>query len=449
MGGDSSLIMPLNFPIGPREIKQRMRSDVKAILPDFDPFLRNSLIDAIITANSGRFFDSYTDFQEVLRQCFVTTATGVFLEIWGSIKDITRLPATSSSGNIVVTGIASTIIPVGTEFRDSQGEIYNTSQTESIINTTQNVTSLTSSGTTALAQTSDAHLLATGVNVTISGAVETEYNGTFTITVISPDTFSYTLLSTTTSPATGVIVSDSTSANIPVVSAETGGNTNLLPGAQVTIVTPIAGADNIAFVDIGSIGGGSDVESDDDLRARILFSWQNPATPFNDSGIELTARTVAGVTRVFIFEPTSETSDPLPGQVKIYFMRDNDENPIPSAAEVEQVKDAILEIKPAHTLSDDVFVLAPTPVVVDFEINSLVPNTQTMKNSIISNLKAFFQDQTSVGVNLTQNAYTCAIQNTIDSESGDIVVSFSLTNPVGDIPVSIGEIAVLGDVVFI
>ena len=74
------------------------------------------------------------------------------------------------------------------------------------------ISSIYRTGAVATATTFDAHGYVTGRVVEISGAVETEYNGAFTITVTSPFTFTYTVVGTPASPATGVI-----SALSPVV----------------------------------------------------------------------------------------------------------------------------------------------------------------------------------------------------------------------------------------
>jgi hypothetical protein len=65
--------------------------------------------------------------------------------------------------------------------------------------------SLTSSSTTATATTSSPHGFSNGNSVTIYGASQTPYNGLFTVTVTSATTFTYTMNTTATSPATGAI----------------------------------------------------------------------------------------------------------------------------------------------------------------------------------------------------------------------------------------------------
>lgn len=67
------------------------------------------------------------------------------------------------------------------------------------------ISSLTCVSTTATATTSIPHSLETGNKVTVSGAVEGNYNVTAQVTVTSPTTFTYTIVNTT-SPATGAPV---------------------------------------------------------------------------------------------------------------------------------------------------------------------------------------------------------------------------------------------------
>lgn len=68
------------------------------------------------------------------------------------------------------------------------------------------LTSVTSSGTTATATSTNQHGLTTGDSVTISGANEAAYNGTFTVTVTNGTVFTYTMLSDPVDTATGTIV---------------------------------------------------------------------------------------------------------------------------------------------------------------------------------------------------------------------------------------------------
>lgn len=66
------------------------------------------------------------------------------------------------------------------------------------------VVSITRSGSTATA-TVTAHGYVTGSAIFITGAVETEYNGGFTITVLTANTFTFTVTGAPATPATGTI----------------------------------------------------------------------------------------------------------------------------------------------------------------------------------------------------------------------------------------------------
>jgi hypothetical protein len=87
------------------------------------------------------------------------------------------------------------------------------------------ITSLTSSGLTATAVTSDDHGLQSGQVATISGSDFPEYNGSFTITVTGSNSFTYTLPVLAVSPAQGTIKLESgtfTSYSEPITETRTG-----------------------------------------------------------------------------------------------------------------------------------------------------------------------------------------------------------------------------------
>lgn len=72
---------------------------------------------------------------------------------------------------------------------------------------------LTQSAGTATFTSVDPHLASTGDNVNIYGATPTDYNGDFNVTVTGANTFTYTINSSATSPATGTIVGSSNSVS--------------------------------------------------------------------------------------------------------------------------------------------------------------------------------------------------------------------------------------------
>lgn len=293
--------MVFNIPDDQQEVIDRSSTDVQNALPASNPFFKNSFLGAIISSFSGRIFDFYLQLNILIRELFVDTATNSFLERWGVYRNVTRNAATKSTGNITATGAPSTSIPISTQLQDAAGLQFITTATVGISNVVISVTSLTRSGGTVTAITASSHEYGSTQTVTVAGAVETDYNGAQSITVIDATTFSYEILTTPTTPATGTITSAADMASLPVESVDFGKANNLASGTQLTFTTPIAGVDDTAIVQFGEVAGGTDLEADEDLRTRIIDVYQNPIAHFNENDIINQAKKVAGVTRVFVF----------------------------------------------------------------------------------------------------------------------------------------------------
>jgi len=134
------------------------------------------------------------------------------------------------------------------------------------------------------------------------------------------------------------------------------------------------------------------------------------------------------------------------GQVRTFFMRDNDADPIPTAGEVQDVKDRLETIRPANTSTGNNIVEAPVPLAVPFVFTEISPNTPTMRAAVDANLGQFFDEQTTPGGATTESAYRAAIQNTVDPDTGETLGAFSLSTPAGDITPNNNAIATLGAV---
>ena len=193
----------LNYPDS-SEILNRIRADIKQLLPDSDPYIVTSILNVIGTANANRMKEIYDQLRLISRDTFVTTAEGPALLERALIEGIIPKSATQSTGNVIFTGTVSTSIPASTSLI-SNGLNYETDSAGTVSNISLSVNTLTSAGGTATATFLSAHGLGSGMEVIISGAVETDYNGTFTITVTSSTTFEYAVSGSPSSPATGTI----------------------------------------------------------------------------------------------------------------------------------------------------------------------------------------------------------------------------------------------------
>jgi hypothetical protein len=185
-------------------------------------------------------------------------------------------------------------------------------------------------------------------------------------------------------------------------------------------------------------------------RQRIITSRGKLEGLFTPEDIELAARSIAGNTRVFVIRPTQTSTVPAIGQTAVYVLRDNDISIIPSQYILDETKAKIIAdaSPPPNMILDDLLVLAPTLVVVDFDFVSLVPDTPTMRVAVENTLTAFFTDTVQFESDVKRDSYRGAIQNTQDPESGQLLESFELSAPTTDITVLEGEIASIGVVTF-
>lgn len=439
--------MPTNFPANRNEILQDMQTDFISEIPESDPFLRESWVRAQLSAQSGRSFDIYTQMTEMLKQMFPNTAEGIFARQWGNLKGIDIESAKSAQGFISATGVASTIIPENTLWASKDGIQYGAINQDYTIDThVVGIESLISSGGIATAETSGIHYYATGMSVTPSGVDQSEYNGTFVITVISPTTYKYDISGSPVSPATGIdMKSTATFVSVEVQAVTEGENTNQDSGAQLTIVSSIPSVDDTVYVQFTELAGGTDAQDDIAYRDSYLPAYQKPVTNFNISNIIAVAKTVPGVTRVYVFRIT-----PQIGDVTIFFMRDKDDDPIPTPSEVAEVKNKLIEITspntPTESNTDGLIVKAPTPREINFTFSSLTPNTATMHDAILETLGQFFIDSVNVSEIIKSELYISEIQRIVDS-SGQSPI-FTLSSPAGDIDINFGEIGVLGQITF-
>lgn len=438
--------MALPLPSTSKEITQRAKVDVRREIAVADPFPRRSYLGAIVTGLANRVFEFYAALREVELEGNPQTAVRN-LKRWASIWRIYTLPGSPASGSIWATcnfAASGSLVPAGTRFVSGGGGVYLSTVDVSFSLVTKALSSLTASAGVATAVSVD-HGFGANAVLGITGASVAGFNiSGFPVTIVDKDTFTFPVDAALSGSAGGSPQAVGYGATIPIVSEGTGADLGQDPGAPLTweAGTP-PNVSSPALVTAPGLVDGTDIESDDELRARMLFRIRNPTAHFNVADIVAKAREVAGVTRVFVQEVTPDV-----GQVTIYFLRDGDSTPIPSPAEVLAVKTAILAIKPASLADADMIVAAPTAVPQAFTFTALSPNTASMRDAIRATLAEFFKLRTSVGVSVAQDAYRSAIFNTRDPVTGDPVASFTLSAPAGAISVSAGQIATLGTVSF-
>jgi uncharacterized phage protein gp47/JayE len=443
--------MALNIPESAAEVVAAAKIDVQREMATSNPFLRNSFLGGIVTGIANRIWDFYYSLKKASLEAMPDTAR-INLDRWVAIWGLTRTVGQTATGTLGIAGTAGNTVPIGHPFVSSSGNTYTATSAGTVALVTVFSASITSlSGTVGTKEVTVVltftHNYSVSNFVWVTGATETEYNTLAKIkSVIDGTSFTYeTVDPITSSPATGSPQFIVAYANVNIQSDESGNDKNLAANELVSLAVPITGIDSDQGVTYGGVTGGTDQETDIALRARLLDRLRNPVSHFNVNEIVATAKAINGVTRVFVDEVTKAGVATV-GACDIYFMRDNDANPIPNGAQVAEVNTAIQAIRPANTAAADVLVLAPVAEPTAFLFNSITPDTTTMRAAVTANLEAFFDEVPEVGVNVVSEAFGAAIFNTVDTTNGQSITSYVLTTPAGDITVTAGKIATLAGV---
>lgn len=233
------------------------------------------------------------------------------------------------------------------------------------------------------------------------------------------------------------VLAEATVADSAVVlsvrAVESGEDGNTLVDVALSFETPIDGIEASGLVTL-EISGGTDLETIEELRQRLLDRMAAPVQGGTQSDYIQWAREVAGVTRAWV--------KPLylgEGTVGIFFTRDNDDSIFPSEVEVEEVSGYIDERRPvtAHH-----YVFAPTAVFVDFTI-SVTPDLQSVKEAVTGELFDMFYREGEPGGTI----YLSHMNEAISLATGE--TDHVLTTPSADYVASNGYLPQLGTVTFV
>jgi uncharacterized phage protein gp47/JayE len=448
--------MPINYPEF-SDLNKQAQAELARQLPDIDPTISGSWARGFTTAGAALAYTVSLTVRDVQTQAFPQTATGEFLEQWGAYEALPRNPAAGAFGNVALPGVVGTIIPVNTSFTAGNGYIYINDVVGSVMRNSILVSTLVRVGSTVTATTPARHGLASNLDVTISGSTPTDYNGTFQIAVTSATAFTYEI-SGTPGVASGTITAASDFATLLITSQTTGFISNLSSGASISLSVPIDGVIEPGYVTFAGLVGGTSIETDAAYRSRILLSRSTVQGVFTPAQVRLAALSLSGNTRAFVTRPSFGVATtpapgfvPIPGQVAIYIVRDNDDNIIPTQPILDATKALIIEngALPATTFEGDVFVFAPNTVTQDFTFSEITPSTATMQSAIIATLQAYFEDTAAFETTIPIETIYGVIANTVDTLTGDSLKDFTLTVPAGDIVLASGDIALLGEITFL
>lgn len=233
------------------------------------------------------------------------------------------------------------------------------------------------------------------------------------------------------------LASDNEPTAAPIRALDPGSGPNLLTGTFLTMVTPIDGVDEGVIVGDPPLQGGTDEETDDELRARVLARIRQPPMGGDQKDYQQWALAVPGVTRAWAAQEMGI------GTVTIRFMMDDLRASLggfPTAYDVQQVSAYLETVRPVT--AKDYFVVAPIPRRVDVYIQNLDPISDSMKAAVQSSLQQMLVDRAAPGQTIYAAWKYQAIMNTAGVES------FDLRYSTDDLMPSPGHMGVLGDVYY-
>lgn len=397
---------------------------------EIDPTIKSSFARASTNSSAAAALSDQEGIQEAERQAFIQTADGEFLEYHCGLNNVVRFDPTASNGFTAAPGTVGTAVPIDTPLTFS-GRSYKVLSDAQVQNYTGSI-SLSWSGGVVTAETDGTHSLSTGLNVVISGATQSAYNGTFTITAISRTKFTYEVSDTLTTDNASY---SSDYALLSIESNGTGSEQNAGSGSIFAIT--VTGLTGEAYAGPDGIDGGLDQETEDDFRARGLESYNATPGIATPPAIKFSAKSIAGNTRVFVVRPDGTSGGtpgqagykPLAGETVVYVLRDNDASIIPTTEKLQETKDKIISDGnwPTFISDDALYLLAPNIDGVDFQFTDTVPNTDTMRASIQSSIPSFFEDAADFETGILLTDIVDFLRTISDTTTGELLTEFRVT----------------------
>ena len=234
--------------------------------------------------------------------------------------------------------------------------------------------------------------------------------------------------------------------------AEVGTPLAITSGVTVASGTPLA------EVADGGVTAGVDVEPDgpewttdlSTFRGRILFRKRNPPHGGAPADYVMWSTDASGVTRVFVERRWAGT-----GTVRVFVVMDDlYANGIPPSGEIARVAAYIATLAPAAAV---VTCAAPVAKVIDVTISGLTPDTVTVRENVLAELRATFRRLSRVAGNDVEIggipflAYPVSFSRSwlwqaVANASGE--ERHAIASPSADVPLAAGEMPVLGTVTF-
>ncbi|MGH4625019.1 baseplate J/gp47 family protein [Klebsiella pneumoniae] len=372
------------------ELREENRQFMQAELESVGALLRFGNLKVLADMDAGMAHLHYAYLDYIARQSTPFTSTDEWLAGWMALKQIYRKAATAArSPAATVTGTPGKTLSKGAVLNRDDGYQYTT---DSAI------------------------------------TINTAGSATVAVTAVLPD-----------------ITDDVTGG---------GASGNADAGTILTLDANAPGIDSSVTL-IEPATGGANIESEEDFRLRGLLAYQNPPQGGSDTDYKSWALSVSGITRAWI-----RRRGMGPGTVVIYIMCDGDDKTnhgfpvgtdgvsqleewgaVKATGDQGRVADYMYPLAPVTSLN---YVCSPIRREVNFDIAGIQSADSTVVQAIKDAINDLFFDEGNPDG--TGKIYLSDLNRVISSVSG--TTGYSLEQPAANIVLAIGELLVLGEVIF-
>ncbi len=226
-----------------------------------------------------------------------------------------------------------------------------------------------------------------------------------------------------------------TGTPVPVRALDPGVAGNLLTGDVLSFVPVIPGVDQNATA--VNIIGGTDTETDDELRARVLKRIRQPPMGGDASDYEQWALAVGGVTRAWA-SPLEQGM----GTVVLRFMCDDlraDNNGIPLEEDVLRVSTYLNSVRPVAV--KDIFCVAPIPFPINLGITAMVTDSPSTRQSVEDSMREMILEKAAPGGTIYRSWVDYAVSDALGELHHELTFN-TVTMPTP------GHLPILGSVIY-
>lgn len=219
----------------------------------------------------------------------------------------------------------------------------------------------------------------------------------------------------------------SLTADVPTKALTEGAVGNADEGEVISVQTPISGVDG--QVTIVSMEGGADEETDEQLRARVLFRIQHPPMGGDSDDYILWATAVPGVTRAW------QNTEMGVGTATVRFLMDqlrSANHGLPEPDDIEAVRAYLDSVRPVTV--KDMYVQAPIPYFYDLTISDLEDDSDVVKQRIEDAIKAMEFKRSKPGQTMYRSWVDEAISGALGEDHHELTFATQVMPGAGYMP---------------